>query len=68
MVEREAGPGERDIEKMRTEVKMLHKKVDATGWRRNTRAKRRCAVRRTTRCTIRRCVAYHLGRISARLI
>ena len=31
-VEREAGQGERDIKKMRTEVDMLHKKVDATGW------------------------------------
>ncbi|KAI9457325.1 condensin complex subunit SMC2 [Lactarius psammicola] len=31
-VEREAGQGERDIKKMRTEVEMLHKKVDATGW------------------------------------
>ncbi|KAI9439026.1 condensin complex subunit SMC2 [Lactarius indigo] len=31
-VEREAGQGERDIKKMRTEVEILHKKVDATGW------------------------------------
>ena len=31
-VEREAGQGERDVKKMRTEVEMLHKKVDATGW------------------------------------
>ena len=31
-VEREAGQGERDIKKMRTEVEILRKKVDATGW------------------------------------
>lgn len=31
-VEREAGQGERDIKRMRTEVEILHKKVDATGW------------------------------------
>ena len=31
-VEREAGQGERDIKKMRTEVETLHKKVNATGW------------------------------------
>ena len=44
-VEREAGQGERNVEKVQAEVESLRKKEDAPGWvqKRSRRVRRRCA-------------------------